>query len=129
MKKIIMGTIFIASMLIVLSACGNSNQDKMQGNWKPKNIQAKDYVGKKMEINKQNVKTVGTTEKGENVVYFNFKDKDSENPKRVRLYTSKPKDKDFDKSNPNLEGDLSFENNGKLMIIDCDGIKFKFNKA
>lgn len=127
MKKIITCTIFLASLIILLSACGNSSEDKIQGEWKASNDIAKQYVGEKVEINNQDVKVSGKGNEGTDMKYVKVEDKKDGKDTYIKFYSSKPKDDDED--NTALEGELTFEDNGKEMIVNGAGINFKFTKA
>lgn len=129
MKKVIMGAVLLASLLLILSACGNGKQDKMQGEWKASNVLAQDYIGKKMEINDDNVKVKEKGNEGTDIKYFTLEDNGDEEKEIAKFYTSKPKDEDFDKKKSVLEGKVKFENDDKNLIIDTEtGMKFEFEK-
>lgn len=127
MKKIITCTIFLASLIVLLSACGNSSEDKVQGEWKASNDVAKQYVGEKVEINNQDVKVSGKGDEGTDMKYVKVEDKKDGKDTYIKFYSSKPKDDDED--NTALEGELTFEDDGKEMIVNGAGINFKFTKA
>ena len=127
MKKIITCTIFLASLIVLLSACGNSSEDKVQGEWKASNDVAKQYVGEKVEINNQDVKVSGKGDEGTDMKYVKVEDKKDGKDTYIKFYSSKPKDDDED--NTALEGELTFEDDGKEMIVNGAGIEFKFTKA
>ncbi|RIM29762.1 hypothetical protein BUY35_06935 [Staphylococcus cohnii] len=127
MKKIITCTIFLASLIVLLSACGNSSEDKVQGEWKASNDVAKQYVGEKVEINNQDVKVSGKGDEGTDMKYVKVEDKKDDKDTYIKFYTSKPKDDDEDDTA--LEGELTFEDDGKEMIVNGAGIEFKFTKA
>lgn len=127
MKKIITCTIFLASLIVLLSACGNSSEDKIQGEWKASNDVAKQYVGEKVEINNQDVKVSGKGNEGTDMKYVKVEDKKDGKDTYIKFYSSKPKDDDED--NTALEGELTFEDDGKEMIVNGAGINFKFTKA
>lgn len=127
MKKIITCTIFLASLIVLLSACGNSSEDKIQGEWKASNDVAKQYVGEKVEINNQDVKVSGKGNEGTDMKYVKVEDKKDGKATYIKFYSSKPKDDDEDDTA--LEGELTFEDDGKEMIVNGAGINFKFTKA
>ncbi|PTK45340.1 hypothetical protein BUZ69_10805 [Staphylococcus saprophyticus] len=127
MKKIITCTIFLASLIVLLSACGNSSEDKVQGEWKASNDVAKQYVGEKVEINNQDVKVSGKGDEGTDMKYVKVEDKKDDKDTYIKFYKSKPKDDDEDDTA--LEGELTFEDDGKEMIVNGAGINFKFTKA
>lgn len=127
MKKIITCTIFLASLIVLLSACGNSSEDKVQGEWKASNDVAKQYVGEKVEINNQDVKVSGKGNEGTDMKYVKVEDKKDGKDTYIKFYSSKPKDDDED--NTALEGELTFEDDGKEMIVNGAGIEFEFTKA
>lgn len=127
MKKIITCTIFLASLIVLLSACGNSSEDKIQGEWKASNDVAKQYVGEKVEINNQDVKVSGKGNEGTDMKYVKVEDKKDGKDTYIKFYSSKPKDDDEDDTA--LEGELTFEDDGKEMIVNGAGINFKFTKA
>lgn len=127
MKKIITCTIFLASLIVLLSACGNSSEDKVQGKWKASNDVAKQYVGEKVEINNQDVKVSGKGNEGTDMKYVKVEDKKDDKDTYIKFYSSKPKDDDEDDTA--LEGELTFEDDGKEMIVNGAGIEFKFTKA
>src|SRR5699024_11888668 len=103
MKKLVLGAVLLASLLLVLSACGNGKQDKMQGEWQADNEMAENYIGKKMKIEDDKVKVSGKGDNGTDIKYFNFKDDDDDESKYIRFYTSEPNDDDFDKKDPRSE--------------------------
>lgn len=127
MKKIITCTIFLASLIVLLSACGNSSEDKIQGEWKASNDVTKQYVGEKVEINNQDVKVSGKGNEGTDMKYVKVEDKKDGKDTYIKFYSSKPKDDDEDDTA--LEGELTFEDDGKEMIVNGAGIEFKFTKA
>lgn len=127
MKKIITCTIFLTSLIVLLSACGNSSEDKIQGEWKASNDVAKQYIGEKVEINNQDVKVSGKGNEGTDMKYVKVEDKKDGKDTYIKFYTSKPKDDDEDDTA--LEGELTFEDDGKEMIVNGAGIEFKFTKA
>lgn len=127
MKKIITCTIFLASLIVLLSACGNSSEDKIQGEWKASNDVTKQYVGEKVEINNQDVKVSGKGNEGTDMKYVKVEDKKDDKDTYIKFYSSKPKDDDEDDTA--LEGELTFEDDGKEMIVNGAGIEFKFTKA
>lgn len=127
MKKIITCTIFLASLIVLLSACGNSSENKVQGEWKASNDVTKQYVGEKVEINNQDVKVSGKGNEGTDMKYVKVEDKKDGKDTYIKFYSSKPKDDDEDDTA--LEGELTFEDDGKEMIVNGAGINFKFTKA
>lgn len=132
MRNRIIGVISLMGLLLVLSACGNESQNKMQGEWKADNDITKEYIGEKMEINDDEVKVSGLGEEGTDIKYLNFIDEDDDKPKTVRFYTSTPEDDDFDKKEAVLEGDVQFEDNDKKMTIDGGlgmGMEIEFTKS
>lgn len=126
MKKIIMSVVLLAGLVLVLSACGKSNEDKLQGKWKADNGFAMESIGDSMTIDKHSIKVEGAKETP--VKYFNFKDKDDKEPKHIRFYTETPKDKIFDKNYPDREGIIHFKDNDKIKIeTEMDGT-YEFTK-
>ncbi|MGP5096195.1 hypothetical protein [Staphylococcus equorum] len=130
MKKRIASIISLMGLLLILSACGNTNQNKMQGEWEADNDISKNYIGEKMKISDDEVKVSGKGVEGTDIKHLNFKDKDDDESKTVRFYTKTPNEDDFDEQETVLEGDVRFEDNDKKMIIDGGmGMTFKFTKA
>lgn len=130
MKKLVLGAVLLASLLLVLSACANGKQDKMQGEWQADNDMAENYIGKKMKIEGDKVKVSGKGDNGTDIKYFNFKDDDDDESKYIRFYTAEPNDDDFDKKDPTLEGDVEFgESDEKFSVKVVEGMTFDFKKA
>jgi len=129
MKKLVLGVVFLASLLLILSACGNGTQNKMQGDWQADNDMAESYIGKEMKIEGDKVKVSGKGDSGTDIKYFDFKDKDDDESKYIRFYTSEPKDDDFDKKDTTLEGEVEFDDNGKKFSVKAiEGMTFDFKK-
>lgn len=126
MKKLIMGIILLASLTVVLSACGKTSEDKMQGTWKADNSFAMNSIGDTMTIKDHNVKVTGADDGS--VKYFDFKDSKDKNPKHIRFYTEKPDSKIFDKNYADYEGIVHFKDNDTIEIeTEMDGT-YKFKK-
>lgn len=126
MKKSILSIILLASLTLILSACGKTNEDKLQGTWKADNSDAMRSIGDSMTIEDHHIKVKGGSETP--IKHFNFKDKDDKEAKHIRFYTETPKDKIFDKDFPDTEGVLHFKDNGTIEIgTDMDGT-YKFTK-
>ncbi|OHO42548.1 hypothetical protein HMPREF2586_00045 [Staphylococcus sp. HMSC034G07] len=129
MKKVLMGIAFLLGVVLVLTACGKTSKDKLQGEWKADNGFAKNYIGETMTIKKNNVKVTGEVAEDSGAIkYFNFKDKDDDEAKHIRLYAETPKEDVFDKDNPMIDGVLHFEDDNTLTIEGEDGAEFKFTK-
>lgn len=126
MKKLIMGIILLASLTVVLSACGKTSEDKMQGTWKADNSIAQYSIGDTMTIKDNNIKVTGG--EGTKLKYFNFKDSDDKNAKQIRFYAETPKSKVYDKNNPLEEGILKFKDNKTITIDIGMGAVCKFKK-
>lgn len=126
MKKSIIGIVLLVTLSLVLSACGKTSEDKMQGKWKADNSFAMDSIGDTMIIKDHNIKVTGSDDSS--VKYFNFKDDKDKEPKHIRMYTEKPSDKIFDKNYADYEGIVHFIDNKTIEIeTEMDGT-YKFKK-
>lgn len=126
MKKSILGIVLLVTLTLVLSACGKTSEDKMQGKWKADNSFAMDSIGDTMTIKEHNVKVTGADDSS--VKYFNFKDSKDKEPKHIRLYTEKPSDEIFDKNYADYEGIVHFVDKDTIEIeTEMDGT-YKFKK-
>lgn len=123
-----MSIALLLGIVLVLTACGKTSQDKLQGEWKADNGIAKHYIGDTMKINGHNIKVTGGDEETTKLKYFNFKDEDEKEAKHIRLYEDTPKDHTFDKEIPMIDGVLHFEENNSLTIEGEGGEKFKYTK-
>jgi hypothetical protein len=128
MKKTFMSIALLLGVVLILTACGKTSKDKLQGEWKADNGIANHYIGDTMKINEHNIKVTGGDEETTKLKYFNFKDKDEKEAKHIRLYAETPKDNVFDKENPMIDGVLHFKDNNSLIIEGEGGEKFKFTK-
>lgn len=121
-----MGSVLLVCLTLVLSACGKTSEDKMQGKWKADNSFAMDSIGDTMTIKDQSVKVTGSDDGS--VKYFNFKDNKDKDPKHIRFYTEKPNDKIFDKNYADFEGIVHFKDKKTIEIeTEMDGT-YKFTK-
>lgn len=129
MKKVFMSIALLLGVILVLSACGKTTKDKLQGEWKADNSFATDSIGTTMTIKENNVKVVNSDEPTESTIkYFNFKDKDDKEQKHIRFYEDKPSSDLFDKEYPDLEGVLHFKDKNTIEIdTKLDGT-YKFTK-
>ncbi|RIN27729.1 hypothetical protein [Staphylococcus succinus] len=126
MKKSIVGIVLLVCLTLVLSACGKTSEDKMQGKWKADNSFAMDSIGDSMTIKDHNIKVKGSDE--DSVKYFNFKDSKDKEPKHIRFYTEKPNDRLFDKEYADNEGIVHFTDKNTIEIeTEMDGT-YKFTK-
>ncbi|MGV3125175.1 hypothetical protein ACEE94_10575 [Staphylococcus epidermidis] len=114
MIKLLKFIAFIAVLLIVLTGCGKTSKDKLQGTWKAENSFAIDAIGEQMTIKDNNVKVKGA--EGTPIKYFNFKDKNDKESKYIRFYTEKSTSEFYDAENPHKEGVLHFKDNNTIEI-------------
>lgn len=122
MKKLILGVLMFSIACLVLTACGKSNHDKLQGTWIAQNQATAEEFGNEMKIEKNNIKSSDHLA----YKYFNFKD-DKET--QINFYDETPQSKYFDKTSPMLETNIEFGDNDTLIIKDDDTtFKYKFMK-
>ena len=126
MKKSILGIVLLVTLTLVLSACGKTSEDKMQGKWKADNSFAMDSIGDTMTIKEHKVKVTGADDSS--VKYFNFKDSNDKDSKQIRLYAETPKSNVYDKDNPIEEGILKFKDDKTITIDIGMGAVCKFTK-
>lgn len=126
MKKSIIGIVLLVALSLVLSACGKTSEDKMQGKWKADNSVAQYSLGDSMTIKGNNVKVTGSD--GTKIKYFNFKDSNDKDSKQIRFYAETPKSKVYDKNNPLEEGILKFKDDKTITIDIGMGAVCKFTK-
>lgn len=129
MKKAFMSIALLLGVVLILTACGKTSKDKLQGEWKADNSFATDSIGTSMTIEKNNIKVDNSDESNDSKVkYFNFKDKDDEEQKHIRLYDDKPTSDLFVKDSPDIEGVLHFKDKNNIEIeTKLDGT-YKFTK-
>lgn len=125
MKK----SIYIVSLMclfaIVLTACSKDTKESMQGKWQAKNMETILDMGENIEIkdNNINVKDSNFTENNK-VKYFMLNKK---NQSKIKIYIETPKDSDFDKELPEIEGTIKVKDD--IMTIKTkDGYKYKYEK-
>lgn len=122
MKNIIKIGLIVVSLLIVLSACGKSNKDKLQGTWIAQNQATAEEFGNEITINKNNIKSTDDLA----YKYFNFKD-DKET--QINFFDENPQSEYFDKESPALETNMKLEKDDTLIIKDDDTtFEYKFMK-
>lgn len=127
MKRTIIFIVSLISLMFLLTACNTSNKDKMQGTWVADNYFAKETLGREITIKEHNITVNDDNIPDFNKVkYYNFEDKDEQ--KNIRFYEDKPNSDMFDKSMPDQEGMLSFDDNGNMIIDTKDAGKLKFKK-
>ncbi|MGW8027992.1 hypothetical protein ACWEYW_13215 [Staphylococcus xylosus] len=114
MRKIVIGLVCLFSLALILSGCDKSNKEKLQGTWKADNSDAIESIGEEMTIKGNNIKVKSDEE--EPIKYFNFKDKDDDNPKYIRFYTDKSSSKYYNAEYPDREGVLHFKDNDTIEI-------------
>lgn len=126
MKKSILGIVLLVTLTLVLSACGKTSEDKMQGKWKADNSVAQYTFGDSMTIKDNNIKVAGSEDT--EIKYFNFKDSNDKDSKQIRLYAETPKSNVYDKDNPIEEGILKFKDDKTITIDIGMGAVCKFTK-
>ncbi|MGW8041222.1 hypothetical protein ACWEX2_13450 [Staphylococcus xylosus] len=129
MKKVFMGIALLLGVVLVLTACGKTSKDRLQGEWKADNSFAEDSIGTSMKIKNNNIKVNNSDENDDyKVKYFNFKDKEGDEQKHIRFYYDKPSSTSFVKDSPDIEGVLHFKDENTITIeTKLDGT-YKFIK-
>lgn len=125
MKKFIYIISLVCLFAIVLTACSKDTKESMQGKWQAKNMETILDIGENIEIkdNNINVKDSNFTENNK-VKYFILNKK---NQSKIKIYIETPKDSDFDKELPEIEGTIKVKDD-KMTIKTKDGYKYKYEK-
>ncbi|MBO0385359.1 MULTISPECIES: hypothetical protein [Staphylococcus] len=125
MKKFIYIISLVCLFAIVLTACSKDTKESMQGKWQAKNMETISDMGENIEIkdNNINVKDSNFTENNK-VKYFMLNKK---NQSKIKIYIETPKDSDFDKELPEIEGTIKVKDD-KMTIKTKDGYKYKYEK-
>ncbi|WP_145426240.1 hypothetical protein [Staphylococcus haemolyticus] len=125
MKKFIYIISLVCLFAIALTACSKDTKESMQGKWQAKNMETILDMGENIEIkdNNINVKDSNFTENNK-VKYFMLNKK---NQSKIKIYIETPKDSDFDKELPEIEGTIKVKDD--IMTIKTkDGYKYKYEK-
>lgn len=125
MKKFIYIISLVCLFAITLTACSKDTKESMQGKWQAKNMETILDMGENIEIkdNNINVKDSNFTENNK-VKYFMLNKK---NQSKIKIYIETPKDSDFDKELPEIEGTIKVKDD--IMTIKTkDGYKYKYEK-
>lgn len=124
MKKLVYMAIVCSIALLTLTACNQSNKDKLQGTWTADNEYAMMGLGHKIEFKGDKVNISGNEEATFTVTDYAFKDENED----YIYFADNPDSEEDIKDYPSVEGSLEFIDDNHIKIITTDDGTYEYKK-